>query len=327
MTTKKIVEGILNSDRSILSKAITIIESERKDHQKQAKEILKNCLPYSGNSFRIAITGIPGVGKSTFIESFGQQLISKGKRIAVLTIDPSSLESKGSILGDKTRMEKLASKKEVFIRPSASKGSLGGVAKKTKESIILCEAAGYNHILIETVGVGQSETSVTSMVDFFILLMLSNTGDELQGIKKGIMEMADLIVINKADGNNIKNTKIALAELKNAIHLQAERKSNFPLNALSCSSINNEGMKEILTTIEKYVKFTIKNGYFYTKRKEQNETWIKNILLNELTNNLNERNKISSKLKKLTNEVSIGKIDPYTAVEKLMISFKYLKRG
>ncbi len=265
------VTHILEGNITYLSRAITLVESTNERHYKKANEILTNCLPYANSSIRIGITGVPGVGKSTFIESFGKYLTSIGKKVAVLAVDPSSSVNKGSILGDKTRMEELVTDENAFIRPSPSGSSLGGVAQKTRESIILCEAAGFDTIIIETVGVGQSETAVHSMVDFFLLLKLSGAGDELQGIKRGIIEMADAIVINKADGENIKNAKIAKIEFNRALHLYPMKPSGWQPKVLTASAIKNKGIQDIYNMISSYIKKTKDNNYFNTKRNDQNK--------------------------------------------------------
>jgi len=268
-SVKHYVNGILSSDISVLSQAITLVESAKQEHKEQAQKIINSCIPYSGKSIRIGITGVPGVGKSTFIEALGMYLIEKGNKIAVLAIDPSSEKTGGSILGDKTRMEKLSASKNAFIRPSPSGGSLGGVARKTAETIILCEAAGYNIIFVETVGVGQSEIAVSSMVDFFLLLMLAGAGDELQGIKRGIMEMADAVVINKADGENINKAKLAQAEYKNALHLFPQAESNLKPVVQIASSVTGHGIAEVWDIIKSYESFTKETGFFITKRNKQ----------------------------------------------------------
>ena len=269
LSTEEYFEGIREDNRTILSKAITLIESSLPGHQEQAQEIITRCLPWSGKSIRIGITGVPGVGKSTFIEAFGKFLTSHNHKLAVLAIDPSSERSKGSILGDKTRMGELSADPSAFIRPSPSGGSLGGVARKTRESIILCEAAGFDTVIIETVGVGQSETLVHSMVDFFLLLMLAGAGDELQGIKRGIMEMADGIAINKSDGSNVEKARIARSEYQNALHLFPPPPSGYFPNVLTCSAKTRTGISEIWDMIDGYKNLTMENGYFHTKRNEQ----------------------------------------------------------
>ena len=269
LSVQDYLQGILSGNRVILSKAITLIESSKKEHQELAQEIIEKCLPHSGKSFRLGITGVPGVGKSTFIEAIGMYLIGQGKKIAVLAIDPSSQRSKGSILGDKTRMEDLANNPNAFIRPSASAGSLGGVARKTKETIILCEAAGFDTIFVETVGVGQSETAVASMVDFFLLLMLAGAGDELQGIKRGIMEMADMILINKAEGDNLQKAKLARTQYENALHLFPPAPSGWTPLVETCSALHHQGMETVWKMIEDYLKLVENNGYFDKNRNNK----------------------------------------------------------
>ena len=276
------VAGILNSDITILSRAVTLVESSKPEHQDIAQEIITRCLPHSGNSVRVGITGVPGVGKSTFIEALGKHITSNGGKLAVLAIDPSSERSKGSILGDKTRMEELAGDKNAYIRPSPSAGSLGGVARKTRETIVLCEAAGFNHIFIETVGVGQSEVAVHSMTDFFLLLMLAGAGDELQGIKRGIMEMADFIAINKADSNNVERAQLAKTQCKNALRLFPQKESKWEPGVLTCSAIYKTGIPEIWAQIEKYRELTTQNGYFNAKRNEQSIYWMYETIENQL---------------------------------------------
>lgn len=268
------IKGILSADRVVLGQAITLVESHRQEDQELTEKVLTEILPKTGNSIRIGISGVPGVGKSTFIESFGKLLTAEGKKVAVLTIDPSSKRTRGSILGDKTRMEELSKEPNAFIRPSASGKSLGGVAAKTRESLLLCEAAGYDVIIIETVGVGQSETEVRNMVDFFLLLMLPGAGDELQGIKKGIMEMADLIVINKADGDNLKKAKEAKSNYEQAIHLFEPNTSGWPTKAITCSAIEKTGLKDVWELINEYQQHTLENGYFESNRKSQSINWM-----------------------------------------------------
>ena len=268
------VTQILKGNITFLSKAITLVESTNANHQKKANEILEKCLPFSNNAIRIGITGVPGVGKSTFIEAFGKHLTKKGHKVAVLAVDPSSSINKGSILGDKTRMEQLVTDKNAFIRPSPSGTSLGGVAQKTRESIILCEAAGFDTIIIETVGVGQSETVVHSMVDFFLLLKLAGAGEELQGIKRGIIEMADAIVINKADGDNAKNAKIAKVEFNRALHLYPLKESKWQPKVITASALENLNIDKVDEMIGEYLELTKNNNYFTEKRNEQNTYWL-----------------------------------------------------
>ena len=263
------VEGILKGNTTLLSQAVTLVESTLPEHQTIAQEVIEKCLPYAGRSMRIGISGVPGAGKSTSIDAFGLHVLERGGKLAVLAIDPSSERSKGSILGDKTRMEKLSVHPDSFIRPSPSAGSLGGVARKTRETIILCEAAGFDKIFVETVGVGQSETAVHSMVDFFLLIQLAGTGDELQGIKRGIMEMADGIVINKADGSNIEKAKLAAAHFRNALHLFPAPESGWTPRVLTYSGFYGLGIKEIWDMVYEYIDFVKANGYFQYRRNEQ----------------------------------------------------------
>lgn len=268
------VQGILAGDVTMLSRAVTLVESLVPEHQQLAQEVIEKCLPYSGNSRRIGITGVPGAGKSTSIDVFGLHVLGQGGKLAVLAIDPSSERTKGSILGDKTRMEKLSTHPGAFIRPSPSAGSLGGVARKTRETIVLCEAAGYNNIFVETVGVGQSETAVHSMVDFFLLIQLAGTGDELQGIKRGIMEMADGIVINKADGDNIDRARLAQAQFKSALRLFPPTASGWSPEVLTYSGYFELGISEVWDMIDRYFAYVTENGYFERRRREQARYWM-----------------------------------------------------
>ncbi|PVX49834.1 methylmalonyl-CoA mutase metallochaperone MeaB [Balneicella halophila] len=274
LNLESLVQGILAGRSDVLARAITLLESTKKEHRALAQEVLEKCLPHTGKALRIGITGVPGAGKSTFIEAFGKMLTKQGYRIAVLAIDPSSQKSKGSILGDKTRMEELAGDSKAFIRPSPSGTSLGGVARKTREAALFCEAAGYDIVLIETVGVGQSETAVHSMVDFFLLLQIAGAGDELQGIKRGIMEMAELIVINKADGNNKQKAALAKVQIDNALHLFPPPDSGWYPTSMTCSSIDKNGIPEIWEKIQDYFEFTRANGYLNARRREQAIYWM-----------------------------------------------------
>ena len=285
LNIKEFTEGILAKDIAVLSRAITLAESSKEEHQQLAVQIIESILPHTGKSVRVGITGVPGVGKSTFIETFGQLLLEKNHSVAVLAVDPSSTLSKGSILGDKTRMEKLSAAKNVFIRPSPSSGSLGGVTLKTRESILLCEAAGFDYILIETVGVGQSETEVHQLSDFFLLLMLAGAGDELQGIKRGIMEMADGVVINKADGTNIDKAKSARAEYANAVHLFQPNESGWITEVKTCSALENKGIDEVYEMIEKFVRHAKAQNFFEKKRGQQTLAWF-DTLVNEKIKNI-----------------------------------------
>ncbi len=274
LSAAEYVEGILKGDITVLGQAVTLVESRNPDHQAVAQEVIEKCLPYAGKSVRIGITGVPGAGKSTSIDVFGLHVLKKGGRLAVLAIDPSSERSNGSILGDKTRMEKLSVHPDAFIRPSPSAGSLGGVARKTRETIVLCEAAGFDKIFVETVGVGQSETAVHSMVDFFLLIQLAGTGDELQGIKRGIMEMADGIVINKADGDNVDRAHLAQAQFRSALHLFPLPPSGWTPEVLTYSGYYEIGIAEVWDMIDRYFEFVRKNGYFDEKRRQQEKYWM-----------------------------------------------------
>jgi LAO/AO transport system kinase len=312
------VAGILKGNITFLSKAITLVESTNAKHQQKANEILDRCLPYANNSVRIGITGVPGVGKSTFIETFGKHLTAQRKKIAVLAVDPSSSVNKGSILGDKTRMEELVTDKNAFIRPSPSGTSLGGVAQKTRESIILCEAAGFDTIIIETVGVGQSETVVHSMVDFFLLLKLSGAGDELQGIKRGIIEMADAIVINKADGENKQNAKIAKVEFNRALHLYPLKESKWQPKVMTASALHNSGIKKIDTMIVDYISLTKENFYFDKKRSEQNKFWLLSTIEQQLKTNFYQNLRVKDALQKEIDNLENGKTTPFNAAKRLL---------
>jgi LAO/AO transport system kinase len=311
------VSQILEGDITFLSRAITLVESTNQKHQQKANEILERCLPYANNSVRIGITGVPGVGKSTFIESFGKHLTKQNKKVAVLAVDPSSSLNKGSILGDKTRMEELVTDKNAFIRPSPSGKSLGGVAQKTRESIILCEAAGFDTIIIETVGVGQSETVVHSMVDFFLLLKLAGAGDDLQGIKRGIIEMSDAIVINKADGDNKKNAKIAKIEFNRALHLYPIKESKWQPKVLMASALHNSGIEEIDAMIAQYISLTKENNYFNNKRNAQNKFWLLATIEQQLKDNFYNNPKIKNALAKEIDDLEKGKTTPFIAAKKL----------
>ncbi len=274
LSAEMYTEGILNGDIPVLSKAVTLVESSRTDHQQVAREIIRLCLPHSGRSVRVGITGVPGAGKSTFIEALGKLLTRQGHKLAVLAIDPSSERSKGSILGDKTRMEELSADSNAYIRPSPSAGSLGGVARKTRESVILCEAAGFDTIFIETVGVGQSEIAVHSMTDFFLLLMIAGAGDELQGIKRGIMEMADVVAINKSDGLNVEKAQLAQIQYKNALHLFPAKESGWDPRVLTCSAIAKTGIAEIWQIVEAHHALITSNGFFELNRNMQARYWM-----------------------------------------------------
>lgn len=317
-TTQELISQILDGNITALSRAITLVESSNPLHLKQANEIIKGCLKYANNSIRIGITGVPGVGKSTFIEAFGMHLTSLDKKVAVLAVDPSSSLSKGSILGDKTRMEDLVKSDNAFIRPSPSGSSLGGVARKTRETIILCEAAGFDIILIETVGVGQSETAVHSMVDFFLLLKLAGAGDELQGIKRGIVEMADAIAINKADGDNLKAAKLAKVEFNRALHLYPQKDSEWQPKVMLCSALKQEGIEELWDMIQSYVEQTKSNHYFDHNRKEQSKFWLLQTIEYRLKTDFFNQSKIKEALKDQLQRIEDGKTTPFVAADYLL---------
>lgn len=320
-TAADYVEGILKGNMAMLSQAVTLVESSLESHQAIAQEVIEKCLPYAGNSIRLGITGVPGAGKSTSIDSFGMHVIKKGSKLAVLAIDPSSERTKGSILGDKTRMEELSKEKNAFIRPSPSAGSLGGVARKTRETIVLCEAAGFDTIFVETVGVGQSETAVHSMVDFFLLIQLAGTGDELQGIKRGIMEMADGIVINKADGDNVEKAKLAASHFRNALHLFPPTESGWKPRVLTYSGYYGLGIEEVWNMIEAYIKFVKENGYFKYKRNQQAKYWMYESIQDELLNSFYHNPTIKSLLPKIEQEVLLDKKSSFIASAELIDAY------
>ena len=315
------VEGILKGDITVLSRAVTLVESVLPEHQALAQEVIEKCLPYSGNSIRVGISGVPGAGKSTSIDVFGLHVLEQGGKLAVLAIDPSSERSKGSILGDKTRMEKLSVHPDSFIRPSPTAGSLGGVARKTRETIILCEAAGFDKIFVETVGVGQSETAVHSMVDFFLLIQLAGTGDELQGIKRGIMEMADGIVINKADGSNVDKAKLAAAHFRNALHLFPPSESGWTPEVLTYSGFYGLGIKEIWDMIYRYFDFVKSNGYFQYRRNEQSKYWMYETINEHLRDSFYQNPLIEEMLKGEEQSVLNGETTSFTAAKRLLDAY------
>ena len=322
-SAEALVQEILAGNITALSRAITLVESTNPMHLAKASTIINSCLPHANQSVRIGITGVPGVGKSTFIEAFGKHLTNLGKKVAVLAVDPSSTISHGSILGDKTRMEELVKDPNAFIRPSASGETLGGVARKTRETITLCEAAGFDTIIIETVGVGQSETAVHSMVDFFLLLKIAGAGDELQGIKRGIMEMADAIVINKADGDNIKKAQFAKVEFNRALHLFPAKKSGWIPTTATCSALTSEGIPEVWNTITEFLKVTQTNSYFFEKRKEQNQFWMLETINDQLKSNFFTNPEIHQLLESTKKAVQNDEISPFAAATILLE--KYFK--
>ena len=303
----ELAQQIIKGDRTALGKGITLLESTLPEHEKQAQELLTECLPHSGKSIRVGITGVPGVGKSTLIEVFGKLLTSQGKKVAVLAIDPTSEQTQGSILGDKSRMHELAANENAFIRPSPSNGTLGGVANKTRESVILCEAAGYDVILVETVGVGQSETTVSNLVDFFLLLMLAGAGDELQGIKRGIMELTDGLIINKADGDNITNTKNAALAYKRALHLFPARGNGWAPQVSTCSAIKNTGIEKTWDMITTYDSQMSTSGWKNENRKKQNIYWLHHTVKEELGSKQYNSLLEAGQLKMMEKELTKGK--------------------
>ena len=322
-TTDEFVEGIVSGDKVILSQAVTLIESALPAHQAQAAEIIERCLPYAGRSVRWGITGVPGAGKSTSIEAFGMELIRRGHKLAVLAIDPSSERSKGSILGDKTRMEQLSVQPDAFIRPSPSGGSLGGVARKTRESIVLCEAAGYDTIFVETVGVGQSETAVHSMVDFFLLIQIAGAGDELQGIKRGIMEMSDGIAINKADGDNLQKAKLAAAHYRNALMLFPLPEAGERPQVLTYSALKEEGVADVLAMVDGYIERVKANGVFDARRTRQENYWMRETIDEALRNHFYQNESMQQLMERKENMVLDHKITAFRAAQDLLdIYFK-----
>lgn len=319
MSVEDMVDGIVKGNVTVLSQAVTLIESVNPAHQSKAQEVIEKCLPYSGKSIRIGISGVPGAGKSTSIDEFGVHLLDRtGGKLAVLAIDPSSERSKGSILGDKTRMEKLSQRPESFIRPSPTAGSLGGVARKTRETIILCEAAGYDKIFVETVGVGQSETACHSMVDFFLLIQLAGTGDELQGIKRGIMEIADGIVINKCDGENVDKCHMAATSFRNALHFFPAPESGWQPKVLCYSGFYGIGIKEIWDMVYEYIDFVKHNGYFDYRRNEQSKYWMYESINEQLRSSFYNNDTISQRLKAAERAVLAGEKTSFAAAKELL---------
>ena len=319
---EKLASELLQGKRKALARAITLIESKKRSHRKLAKELLERILPYTGNSIRIGISGVPGVGKSTFIEVFGLYLVERGHRVAVLAIDPTSQLSGGSVLGDKTRMERLSRLDEAFIRPSPSGDSIGGVANRTRESIFLCEANGYDIVIVETVGVGQSEIKVASMVDFFLLMQLPNAGDELQGIKRGVMEVADAIVINKADSDNIKMAELTKKQLENALSFFMRLDDEWKVPILLVSALERRGIDKVWETIENFVKIKKRSGKFYEKRKKQSVDWMWSTVMDGLKELFQSNSRVVELSKEMERAVIEMKTTPSIAAELLLDEFK-----
>ena len=318
---KDICKKLVNKDLTSLSKAITLIESNNKNDRLLANKILSELQNKNEkNTLRIGVTGVPGAGKSTFIENFGSNLTDQGKKVAVLTIDPSSTISKGSILGDKTRMEKLSQNKNVFIRPTAASNFQGGVAKNTRESIFLCESAGYDVIIVETVGVGQNEISVSEMVDFFLLLKIAGSGDELQGIKRGIIEMSDLIAINKCDGENIENSEKSKNEFQLALKLFPKKNSEWIPKVLTCSSVNGKGLEEIWKNIKSYQELTKKNNYFFENRINQNKFWLRQMINESIQRNFYENSTVKKELQKQLKKIEKCETSVFEATQAILAS-------
>jgi LAO/AO transport system kinase len=327
LTIPEYREGLTAGDRVILSKAITLVESNLPNDQFMAGQLIDDIISKTGNSIRIGITGAPGVGKSTFIEAFGNTLTEEGKKIAILTIDPSSQLTKGSILGDKTRMESLSKNPNAYIRPTASGNVLGGTGGNTREAMLLCEAAGFDIIIIETVGVGQSEVNVRNMVDFFLLLMLAGAGDELQGIKKGIMEMADAIVITKADEDNIQNATKAQADFQHALHLFASKSSGWNPTVATCSALTNKGISEVWKLVLKFKNKTETSGFFERQRNEQNVQWFNAYFQQLLLNDFQRNESLQHNLKTLSRSVREQMISPYAAAKQLLTDYHKSIKG
>jgi LAO/AO transport system kinase len=319
LTRAQYVDGILNGDRGVLGRAITLVESSRPDDAALAQEIIEACLPYTGGSIRAGITGLPGAGKSSLIESLGLMLTrDRGEKVAVLAVDPTSQISGGSILGDKTRMESLANQELAYILPSPSGGTLGGVARRTREAILICEAAGFRNVIVETVGVGQSETAVRSMVDFFLLVTIAGAGDELQGIKRGIIEMADLVAVNKADGGNREKAELARAELANALRLLAAPATGWKPQAVTCSALTGDGVQQLWAAVLEHHALLSANGSLGKLRQEQAKRWMHETIAAGLRARFESDSRVQAALPELEQEVAGGKLSPFAAAQKLL---------
>lgn len=321
LTVDDYVDGVLNGDRMILARTITLVESNSDNHAELAQEVLQKLLPHTGNSIRVGITGVPGVGKSTFIEAFGCYLIDQGHRVAVLAIDPTSTVTRGSILGDKTRMETLSRKEEAFIRPSPTGGTLGGVTRKSRETMLICEAAGFDVILVETVGVGQSEVMVRSMVDFFLLLMLSGAGDELQGIKKGVIELADALLINKADGDNINRAKLARADYNKALHYLSPATEGWRSRAYTCSAVTGDGIDKVWDVIMEFRQQTTESGVFQSRRQSQMLDWVFTMIEEHLKTRFFKHPSVVQALPGIKKAVVSGDLTATLAVQELLSKY------
>ncbi|WP_241657866.1 methylmalonyl Co-A mutase-associated GTPase MeaB [Anaerobacillus alkaliphilus] len=319
------VNGVLENNRAILAQTITLVESNAEKHFDLAQEVITKLIPYTGNSIRIGITGVPGAGKSTLIEAFGTYLCSLGHKVAVLAVDPSSQISKGSILGDKTRMEQLGRNKRAFVRPTPAGGTLGGVARKSRETMLVCEAAGYDVIIVETVGVGQSETTVRSMVDLFIVLMITGAGDELQGMKKGVLELADAIFINKADGDNKLKALAAKEEYNQILHYIPPATKGWETRAYTCSAITGEGITQLWDLVGDYIAHTKETNVYFERRKEQLFLWLQETLQSQLLQRFYEHASIKVNLPKYKQEIEEGQISVTLAAKKLIEQYDLLK--
>ena len=322
LTARDYIEGVLRRDRMILARAITIIESNASKHFTLGQEIVQGLLPYAGNAVRVGVTGVPGAGKSTFIETLGMYLVKSGHLVAVLTVDPSSTVSHGSILGDKTRMEHLAKEAGAFIRPSPSGGTLGGVARKSRETLLLCEAAGYDVILVETVGVGQSETTVRSMVDFFLALVITGAGDDLQGIKKGLLELADAIVVNKADGANKQQALVTQADYNQVLHYLRPATEGWQTKAYICSALSGEGIEEIWRTVRGFVEQMRQSGQLQTRRKQQNLTWVRDMTDQYIQKLIIGNPAIAGPRQAVEQAVLLGQISPTAALQQIVAAIE-----